>query len=84
MRRALDADDVDASNPAPDLVHAALAKAGAKPGEALFIGDTPWDVPASANSSPASMAAPSRTRLATRPEVAAVSSHPSLSSLIDP
>lgn len=58
MRRALGADDaidhatgsddVDASKPAPDIVRAALAKSGAGPGEALFIGDTPWDVQAAA------------------------------------
>ncbi|GAA2280602.1 hypothetical protein GCM10010430_78250 [Kitasatospora cystarginea] len=45
---ATSADDVEASKPAPDLVHAALAKSGAGPGEALFIGDTPWDVQAAA------------------------------------
>ncbi|MFD5461812.1 HAD family hydrolase [Kitasatospora sp. NPDC127059] len=56
MRRALDADDaidhatsaddVEASKPAPDLVRAALAKSGAEPEQALFVGDTPWDVQA--------------------------------------
>ncbi|WP_371502816.1 HAD family hydrolase [Kitasatospora sp. NBC_00374] len=54
MRRALDADDaiaaatgaddVEASKPAPDLVHAALDKTGARGDEAVFIGDTVWDV----------------------------------------
>ncbi|MFI8461857.1 HAD family hydrolase [Kitasatospora sp. NPDC085464] len=58
MRRVLDADDaisdatcaddVDASKPAPDLVHAALAKAGVDSDQALFIGDTLWDVEAAA------------------------------------
>ncbi|MGK4585269.1 HAD family hydrolase [Kitasatospora sp. HPMI-4] len=58
MRRALgaddvidaatSADDVDASKPAPDIVHAALAKAGVEPDQALFVGDTPWDVQAAA------------------------------------
>ncbi|MFI9785152.1 HAD family hydrolase [Kitasatospora sp. NPDC051984] len=58
MRRVLDADDVidavtgaddvDASKPAPDLVRAALDKAGAEPDQALFVGDTPWDVQAAA------------------------------------
>ncbi|MER6400482.1 HAD family hydrolase [Kitasatospora sp. NPDC001603] len=42
------ADDVDASKPAPDLVRAALDKAGARPEEAVFVGDTPWDVQAAA------------------------------------
>ncbi|MDY0811368.1 HAD family hydrolase [Kitasatospora purpeofusca] len=58
MRRALDADDaidaatsaddVEASKPAPDLVRAALAKAGVGPDRAVFVGDTPWDVQAAA------------------------------------
>jgi HAD superfamily hydrolase (TIGR01509 family) len=56
MRAALGADDtldeatssgdVDASKPAPDLVQVALDKAGASPGEAIFVGDTVWDVQA--------------------------------------
>ncbi|MEV4557959.1 HAD family hydrolase [Kitasatospora sp. NPDC049285] len=45
---ATSADDVEASKPAPDLVRAALAKSGAAPAEALFVGDTPWDVEAAA------------------------------------
>ncbi len=59
MRRALDADDaitaatgaddVERSKPAPDLVRAALDKAGARPAEALFVGDTPWDVRAASD-----------------------------------
>ena len=36
--------DVESTKPAPDLVHAALAKAGAEPADAVMIGDTPWDV----------------------------------------
>ncbi|GGV49427.1 haloacid dehalogenase [Kitasatospora herbaricolor] len=54
MRRALDAedvvtaatsaDDVEASKPAPDLVRAALDKAGARAAEAVFVGDTLWDI----------------------------------------
>jgi HAD superfamily hydrolase (TIGR01509 family) len=56
MRTALGADDalheatssgdVNASKPAPDLVQVALDKAGATPGEAVFVGDTVWDVQA--------------------------------------
>lgn len=38
--------DVDASKPAPDLVEVALDKAGASAGQAVFIGDTVWDVQA--------------------------------------
>ncbi len=34
-------DDVEASKPEPDLVEAALAKAGTR--EAVMVGDTPWD-----------------------------------------
>jgi HAD superfamily hydrolase (TIGR01549 family) len=37
-------DDVDATKPAPDLIQAALAKAGTR--EAVMVGDTPWDVEA--------------------------------------
>ena len=36
--------DVEATKPAPDLVHAALAKVDASPEEAVLVGDTPWDV----------------------------------------
>jgi HAD superfamily hydrolase (TIGR01509 family) len=38
--------DVESTKPAPDLVHAALEKAGAAPNESVLIGDTPWDVKA--------------------------------------
>ena len=54
LRAALDADDaiddatssadVDRSKPAPDLVQVALEKAGVRPAEAVFVGDTVWDV----------------------------------------
>jgi len=37
-------DDVEATKPEPDLVEAALDKAGGK--DAVMIGDTPWDVEA--------------------------------------
>jgi HAD superfamily hydrolase (TIGR01549 family) len=37
-------DDVDATKPEPDLVEAALAKAGTR--DAVMVGDTPWDVEA--------------------------------------
>jgi HAD superfamily hydrolase (TIGR01509 family) len=36
--------DVEATKPEPDLVHAALEKAGAQDG--IMVGDTPWDVKA--------------------------------------
>ncbi|MER7764579.1 HAD family hydrolase [Streptomyces sp. NPDC097619] len=58
IRAALNADDlidavtsaadVDATKPAPDLLHLALERAGARPGEAVFVGDTVWDVRAAA------------------------------------
>jgi len=35
--------DVDATKPNPDLVQAALDKAGTDPGDAVMLGDTPWD-----------------------------------------
>ena len=38
--------DAERSKPDPDIVHAALAKADCKPEEAIFIGDTPYDVAA--------------------------------------
>ncbi len=37
-------DDVEASKPDPDLVEAALGKAGTR--DAVMVGDTPWDVEA--------------------------------------
>lgn len=40
------ADDVESSKPAPDLVRAALDRAGVEPGRAVFVGDTVWDVEA--------------------------------------
>jgi HAD superfamily hydrolase (TIGR01549 family) len=39
-------DDVEASKPDPDLVEAALTKAGTR--DAVMVGDTPWDVKAAA------------------------------------
>jgi HAD superfamily hydrolase (TIGR01549 family) len=40
-------DDVEATKPAPDLVLAALEKAGGR--EAVMVGDTPWDIEAARN-----------------------------------
>jgi HAD superfamily hydrolase (TIGR01509 family) len=39
-------DDVAESKPDPDVVNAALKKAGAKPDAAIMLGDTPYDVEA--------------------------------------
>jgi HAD superfamily hydrolase (TIGR01509 family) len=54
LRAALDAEDaitaatsaadVEQSKPAPDLVQVALDKAGVRAEEAIFVGDTVWDV----------------------------------------
>jgi HAD superfamily hydrolase (TIGR01509 family) len=38
--------DVESTKPQPDLVNAALAKAGG--GDAVMVGDTPWDIKAAA------------------------------------
>lgn len=38
--------DVESAKPEPDLVHVALDAAGAAPDEAVFVGDTVWDVEA--------------------------------------
>jgi HAD superfamily hydrolase (TIGR01509 family) len=56
LRAVLDAEDaideatfsgeVDRSKPDPDLVHVALDKAGVAADEAVFVGDTVWDVQA--------------------------------------
>ena len=40
--------DVESTKPEPDLVKAALDKAGAEPGDAVMLGDTPWDCEAAA------------------------------------
>jgi HAD superfamily hydrolase (TIGR01509 family) len=56
LRAAIDADDaideatssahVEQGKPAPDLVQVALERAGVPAGEAVFVGDTVWDVQA--------------------------------------
>ena len=38
--------DVEATKPAPDLVSAALERAGGSSDDAVMVGDTPWDVEA--------------------------------------
>ena len=57
LRAALDAEDaiddatfsgeVERTKPAPDLVQIALTKAAVPAGQAVFVGDTVWDVEAS-------------------------------------
>lgn len=38
--------DVESTKPAPDLVHAAMARVDSGPQDAVMVGDTPWDVKA--------------------------------------
>jgi HAD superfamily hydrolase (TIGR01509 family) len=40
--------DVDEAKPEPDIVQVALERAGVAPADAIFVGDTVWDVKASA------------------------------------
>jgi HAD superfamily hydrolase (TIGR01509 family) len=40
--------DVEETKPAPDLVQTALDKVGGDPGDAVMVGDTPWDAEAAA------------------------------------
>ncbi len=40
--------DVESTKPAPDLVHAAVDRVDGDPGDAVMVGDTPWDVKAAA------------------------------------
>ena len=48
--------DVESTKPAPDLVHAALARVNSAPGDAVMVGDTPWDVKAAAGAGVATLA----------------------------
>jgi len=49
-------DDAEESKPDPDIIQAALKQAGAKPNQALMIGDTPYDVEASRRAGVATLA----------------------------
>jgi phosphoglycolate phosphatase-like HAD superfamily hydrolase len=40
------ADDVDVAKPEPDIVRVALDRAGVAPADAVFIGDSEWDIQA--------------------------------------
>jgi HAD superfamily hydrolase (TIGR01509 family) len=46
MDAATSSDDAAESKPDPDILEAALARANARPDEAVMIGDTPYDVEA--------------------------------------
>lgn len=50
-------EDVQSTKPAPDLVHAALAKAGqGEDATAVMVGDTPWDIEAARKAGVATLA----------------------------
>jgi HAD superfamily hydrolase (TIGR01509 family) len=48
--------DVEATKPAPDLVHSAVEKIGGSTDDAMMVGDTPWDVKAAARAGVATLA----------------------------
>jgi HAD superfamily hydrolase (TIGR01509 family) len=48
--------DVESTKPAPDLVSAALERAGASPDDAVMIGDTTWDIEAARKAGVATLA----------------------------
>lgn len=50
------ADEAEASKPAPDIVEAALEKAGVPPEHAVMLGDTPYDIEAAARAGVACIA----------------------------
>jgi HAD superfamily hydrolase (TIGR01509 family) len=49
-------DDAAESKPDPDIVRAALARAGARPESSVMIGDTPYDIEAAARAGVATIA----------------------------
>lgn len=56
VEEAANADDAEESKPSPDIIEAALAKAGARPERALMLGDTPYDIEAAARAGVQSIA----------------------------
>ena len=44
IKEAATSSDAEHSKPDPDIVHAAIARSGLRPGELLMLGDTPYDV----------------------------------------
>lgn len=46
VRHILTSDDAERSKPAPDIVQAALNKAGYTPDQVMMLGDTPYDIEA--------------------------------------
>jgi phosphoglycolate phosphatase-like HAD superfamily hydrolase len=49
-------DDVEETKPSPDLVEAALKKAGASADDAVMVGDTTWDIEAAKRAGVATIA----------------------------
>ena len=49
-------DDAEESKPDPDIIAAALRQAGVAPGEAILIGDTPYDIEAARRAGVATIA----------------------------
>jgi HAD superfamily hydrolase (TIGR01509 family) len=56
MDGATSSDDAEGSKPDPDIVEAALKRAGATASEALMIGDTPYDIAAAGRAGVATIA----------------------------
>ena len=56
VQRQTSSDDVDASKPDPDAVHAALAKLDVAPQASTMVGDTPYDIEAAARAGVAALA----------------------------
>jgi HAD superfamily hydrolase (TIGR01509 family) len=56
MDAATSSDDAEESKPDPDILHAALERAGAAPQDAVMIGDTPYDLEAAARAGVPSIA----------------------------
>ena len=42
--KAANSDDAEESKPAPDIIEAAMKRGKVEPGEAIMIGDTPYDI----------------------------------------
>jgi len=56
LDEATTASDAKESKPDPDIVHAALKRGGAEAGDAVMVGDTPYDVEAAARAGVATVA----------------------------
>lgn len=56
LDRETSSDDAESSKPDPDIVSAAVTTLGAAPGEAILVGDTPYDLEAASRAGVASLA----------------------------